>query len=86
MYVTRARKSLESGRFPTKILEQLEIDIDQTLPTLKLFTHGSPVRADLKEMICAWVVYRSDDGLGYVSIHLTRIGNDTDRSHPRHHI
>ncbi|WWC65933.1 uncharacterized protein I303_108555 [Kwoniella dejecticola CBS 10117] len=64
-YVTRSEKAQKSARFPQNVLDQIEVDIDKTLPTLKLFHRGSPLRDDLKEMICAWVVYRSDDGMGY---------------------
>lgn len=45
----------------------MEKDFDKTFPPLKLFGRGSPMRAELREFLCAWVVYRSDDGLGYVS-------------------
>ncbi|WWD20397.1 hypothetical protein CI109_104873 [Kwoniella shandongensis] len=65
MYASRAKKAIESGRFPQETLERIEKDLDETLVTLKLFGRGSPVRDDLKEMLCAWVVYRSDEGLGY---------------------
>ncbi|KAK8849766.1 hypothetical protein IAR55_005102 [Kwoniella newhampshirensis] len=65
MYASRARKAIDSGRLPQSILDQIEQDLDQTLATLRLFRRGSPVRDDLKEMLCAWVVYRSDEGLGY---------------------
>lgn len=66
-YSSRARKALDSGRFPQEILDRLEADMDQTLPTLKLLTRGSPFRDDVRELVCAWVVYRSDSGLGYMS-------------------
>ncbi|WVQ95945.1 hypothetical protein IAU59_003044 [Kwoniella sp. CBS 9459] len=65
VYTARARKALESGRFPQAILDQMEKDLDDTLPRLKMFHRGSPLRDDLKELITAWVVYRSDEGLGY---------------------
>ncbi|WVF68396.1 hypothetical protein IAT40_003161 [Kwoniella sp. CBS 6097] len=64
-YTARARKAMDSGRFPQAILDQMEEDLDETLPTLKMFHRGSPLRDDLKELITAWVVYRSDEGLGY---------------------
>ncbi|WVW86820.1 hypothetical protein I302_108875 [Kwoniella bestiolae CBS 10118] len=64
-YVTRSEKAQKSGRFPQEILHQMEQDMDNTLPTLRMFHRGSPLRDDLKELLCAWVVYRSDDGLGY---------------------
>ena len=65
-YLSRAKRSLDSGRFPKDILDQIEHDMTVTLPALKLYVPGSPMRDDLKEFLCAWVVYRSDDGLAYV--------------------
>ncbi|OCF34333.1 hypothetical protein I317_05510 [Kwoniella heveanensis CBS 569] len=64
-YNARARKAIDSGRFPQAILDQMENDLDDTLPTLKMFHRGSPLRDDLRELVGAWVVYRSDEGLGY---------------------
>lgn len=66
-YLARAKRAIDSGRFPKDILDRLELDMTDTLPTLKLYMPGSPMRDDLKDFICAWVVYRSDEGLGYVS-------------------
>ncbi|WWC92902.1 uncharacterized protein L201_007864 [Kwoniella dendrophila CBS 6074] len=65
-YVARAEKAQKGGRFPQDILDQMEKDMDDTLPTLRMFHRGSPLRDDLREVMCAWVVYRSDDGMGYV--------------------
>ncbi|GMK56512.1 hypothetical protein CspeluHIS016_0303520 [Cutaneotrichosporon spelunceum] len=64
-YLRRAQRALENGRFPVDILEQIEVDLDETLPILHVFQRGSPVRDELQELICAWVVYRSDSGRGY---------------------
>ncbi|TYJ53197.1 hypothetical protein B9479_006175 [Cryptococcus floricola] len=64
-YVSRARKGLANERFPADLLETLERDLDNTLVTLNVFYRGSPLRDDLKELVCAWLVYRSDEGLGY---------------------
>lgn len=66
--VARSKKAIASGRFPPDILERIEADLDNTLINLRLFQHGSPLRSDLHELICAWVVYRSDTALGYVSL------------------
>jgi hypothetical protein len=66
--VARSKKAIASGRFPPDILERIETDLDNTLINLRLFQHGSPLRSDLHELICAWVVYRSDTALGYVSL------------------
>ncbi|WVN87461.1 uncharacterized protein L203_102643 [Cryptococcus depauperatus CBS 7841] len=65
IYLARARKGLENERFPPDLLQTIEHDLDDTLVTLKLFQRDSPLRDDLKELICAWLVYRSDEGLGY---------------------
>lgn len=65
-YSARARRAIEAGRFPPDVLEWIERELDDTLPTLKLFTPGSPLRDDLRELLCAWVVCRSDESLGYV--------------------
>lgn len=49
------------------MLRLLEEDIETTLPSIHLFTPGKgPLYQDLKDMLCAWVVARSDEGLGYV--------------------
>lgn len=64
--VVRAKKAIESGRFPPDILERIEQDLDGTLVHLRLFQKGSPLREDLRELITAWVVYRSDTAMGYV--------------------
>lgn len=66
-YLSRARRALASGSFPTTVLGLLEDDIQTTLPSINLFTPGrGPLYQDLKDMLCAWVVSRSDEGLGYV--------------------
>ncbi|KLT43808.1 RabGAP/TBC [Cutaneotrichosporon oleaginosum] len=64
-YLRRAERALANGRFPPDILEQIEADLDDTLPILHVFQRGSPVRDELKDLVCAWVVYRSDSGRGY---------------------
>ena len=44
----------------------IEEDISTTLPGLHIFLKDSgPLYGDLKEMLCAWVVSRSDEGLDY---------------------
>lgn len=49
------------------MLGLLEEDIKTTLPSLHLFLpEVGPLYQDLKDMLCAWVVARSDEGLGYV--------------------
>ena len=45
----------------------MEKDIATTLASLHLFNaHTGPMYSDLKDMLCAWVVARSDEGLGYI--------------------
>lgn len=59
---------MSSGKFPTTVLGLIEEDIQGTFPSLHLFVPGTgPLYQDLKNMLCAWVVARSDEGLGYVS-------------------
>ncbi|EMD41842.1 hypothetical protein CERSUDRAFT_79464 [Gelatoporia subvermispora B] len=66
--LARAKRALASGTFPTTVLGMLEEDIASTLPALHLFApETGPLYQDLKDMLCAWVVSRSDEGLGYVS-------------------
>lgn len=44
----------------------MEEDIRTTLPALKIFhPEIGPMYPDLKDLLCAWVVARSDEGLGY---------------------
>lgn len=44
----------------------IEQDMANTLPGLHIFHHETgPLYSDLREMLCAWVVSRSDEGLGY---------------------
>lgn len=65
MYLKRAKRAVANGRFPPDIQNQLEDDMDETLPILHVFQQGSPVRDDLRDLVSAWTVYRSDEGLGY---------------------
>lgn len=65
--LARANRALSSGTFPTTVLGLIEDDIMGTLPSLHLFKpETGPLYQDLKDMLCAWVVARSDEGLGYV--------------------
>ena len=44
----------------------IEEDMSTTLPALHIFLKETgPLYGDLKEMLCAWVVSRSDEGLEY---------------------
>ena len=48
-------------------MARMEEDIKTTLPSLHLFhPEVGPLYQDLKDMLCAWVVSRSDEGLDYV--------------------
>ena len=45
----------------------MDSDIRSTLPSLNLFHPSTgPLYQDLKDLLCAWVVSRSDEGLGYI--------------------
>lgn len=65
--LARAQKALSSGSFPSTTVHLMEEDIGSTLPTLHIFNSSSgPLYQDVKDLLCAWVVARSDEGLGYV--------------------
>ncbi|KAJ6575265.1 rab-GTPase-TBC domain-containing protein [Mycena capillaripes] len=64
--LARAKRALGSGSFPSATLSLIEQDISTTLPSLHIFHQETgPLYSDLKDMMCAWVVSRSDEGLGY---------------------
>jgi TBC1 domain family member 14 len=53
--------------FPAATLESIDADILATLPSLHIFRPGTgPLYDDLRDMLCAWVVARTDEGLPYV--------------------
>ena len=65
--MARAQRALSAGSFPTTTLHLIEEDMGLTLPSLHIFSPSiGPLYQDLKELLCAWVVSRSDEGLGYV--------------------
>ena len=65
--LARAKRAIEENRFPTTTLHLIEQDIKNTLPSLHLFAPGTgPLSTELQDILCAWVVSRSDEGLGYV--------------------
>ncbi|KAF7971690.1 hypothetical protein HWV62_20140 [Athelia sp. TMB] len=62
----RAKRALNAGTFPPETLTLMESDILNTLPSLHIFHPlTGPLYQDLKDMLCAWVVSRTDEGLGY---------------------
>jgi hypothetical protein len=64
--LSRAKRALSSGVFPQATLEQIDADMATTLPAIQIFHKESgPLHDDLKDMLYAWVVSRSDEGLGY---------------------
>ncbi|KIJ66252.1 hypothetical protein HYDPIDRAFT_174403 [Hydnomerulius pinastri MD-312] len=64
--LSRAKRALSSGVFPPDTLQAIEKDILTTLPALHIFhPETGPLYQDLKDMLCAWVVSRADEGLGY---------------------
>ncbi|KAB5593204.1 TBC1 domain family member 14 [Ceratobasidium theobromae] len=65
--LARARRAITSGSFPVETMAIIEEDIRGTLPALHIFhPETGPLYPDLKDLLCAWVVSRSDEGLGYV--------------------
>jgi hypothetical protein len=49
------------------VLELIEVDIVETLPSLHIFLpETGPLYDDLKSMLVAWVVARLDEGFSYV--------------------
>ena len=66
--LARAKSALSAGSFPTTTLNLMDSDIRSTLPSLNLFhPSAGPLYQDLHDLLCAWVVSRSDEGLGYVT-------------------
>lgn len=64
--LSRARRALSSGVFPSDILQEMEEDIVTTLPALHIFhPESGPLYQELKDMLCAWVISRADEGLSY---------------------
>ncbi|KDQ63213.1 hypothetical protein JAAARDRAFT_119446 [Jaapia argillacea MUCL 33604] len=65
--LARAKRAIAAGTFPTTTISLMEDDIFSTLPSLHIFRADTgPLYQDLKDLLCAWVVSRSDEGLGYV--------------------
>jgi hypothetical protein len=65
--LSRAKRALSAGSFPAETLQAIEEDILSTLSGLHIFhPETGPLYQDLKDMLCAWIVSRSDEGLGYV--------------------
>lgn len=64
--LARAKRALTSGTFPAATLALIDEDMLTTLPSLHIFHRETgPMYADLRDMLLAWVVSRSDEGLGY---------------------
>ena len=64
--LSRAKRALAAGTFPSATLALIDQDVSTTLPSLNLFhAETGPLCSDLKDMLFAWVVSRSDEGLGY---------------------
>lgn len=63
----RAKRALAAGTFPTTTISLIEQDVVGTLPSLHIFLpETGPMYEDLKDILYAWVVSSSDEGLGYV--------------------
>lgn len=66
--LARAQRAIVSRTFPATVLNLIDEDIRSTMPTLHIFTPTTgPLYQDLMDMLCAWVVARSDEGLGYIA-------------------
>ena len=52
-----ANSLLKSDRFPAEDLQQLEEDLEQTLPQLKLFQTDGPMYEDLRNLCLAYSVF-----------------------------
>ena len=64
----RAHRAIDRGTFPREALQNIEEDIKTTLPSLHLFNAATgPIYQDLKDLLTAWTVARSDEGMPYVS-------------------
>ncbi|KAG8984035.1 hypothetical protein FRB93_006828 [Tulasnella sp. JGI-2019a] len=67
--LSRAKRAITTNSFPPESMQQIEEDISRTLPTLHLFHNETgPMYQDLKDLLCAWLVARSDEGLSYVRL------------------
>lgn len=54
-----AQRALADGTFPADVLRELEEDIEQTLPSLKLYQKAvGPLWEELRELLCAFVMVR----------------------------
>ncbi|KAJ9097223.1 hypothetical protein QFC21_004892 [Naganishia friedmannii] len=58
-YHSRARKAIQSERFPQDILDAIEHDTSETLRVIKLFQAGSPMHDELKDLLHAWSCLRA---------------------------
>jgi hypothetical protein len=66
--LARAKRALTNGTFPAETLALIDQDIEGTLPALHIFhPETGPLYQDLRDMLCAWIVARSDEGSGYTS-------------------
>lgn len=59
-HLARAKKMLSEGTYGKDVLEALEKDVEQTLPTLKLFQSGGVMHEDLVDLLLAYTVYASE--------------------------
>jgi TBC1 domain family member 14 len=66
--LARGQRAIAKGTYPEQSLTQMEEDMDATLPALHLFHRETgAMRQDLRDLMIAWTVSRSDEALGYVS-------------------
>lgn len=66
-YLARAKRAIAENRFPSEAADAINHDRTSALPITKLFVEGSPLADDLGDLLLAWVVSRSEEGLIYHS-------------------
>ncbi|KAK4058330.1 hypothetical protein OIO90_000487 [Microbotryomycetes sp. JL221] len=58
-HVERARKAVNESKYPQAELEKLERDVQETLPTLKLFQKDGVMHDDLVDILLAFTVFQA---------------------------
>lgn len=67
MYFVCVCKGFVINCFLLDLLKMIEGDMDNIFVMFKVFIRGFLFWDDLRELICVWLVFRLDEGLGYVS-------------------
>lgn len=74
-HLIRARTAIDEGRYPPDVLAALERDVEDTLPTLKLYQKGGVMHDDLVDVLLAYIGYQASETMErprYVS-HVSRV-------------